>query len=289
MRGIILAGGNGTRLYPTTLSMNKHLFPVYDKPMIYYPLTTLILAGVKDITIVSTESGINQFEKLLGDGNQLGIEIDYKIQSTPGGIVDGLRIGLDGKISIDSTLLILGDNVFFGEGLGRKIGELDFGDNCYVWTQEVENPNEFGVAVMDGAGNIQKLEEKPQSFVSNTAVTGMYFFPRDVTDKCKGQIASARGELEVVGLLNTYLEDSRLKSIALSRGAFWADAGTSVSLSEISQFIHLIQTRQGNLVGSPEEASRRVGNINQFQFKTLLDKMPESAYKNHLSTFNQVN
>ena len=288
MRGIILAGGNGTRLYPTTISMNKHLFPVYDKPMIYYPLTTLILAGVKEITIVSTESGTNQFQKLLGNGDQIGIEIDYRIQYTPGGIVDGLRIGLDDKISIDSTLLILGDNVFFGEGLGRKIGELDFGDNCYVWTQEVENPSEFGVAVMDGAGIIQKLVEKPERFVSSTAVTGMYFFPKDVAERCKQQIPSARGELEVVELLNNYLEDSRLKNIALSRGAFWADAGTSVSLNEISHFIYLIQTRQGNLVGSPEEASRRVGNINQSQFKALLDTMPDSAYKNHLSLFHQV-
>ena len=288
MRGIILAGGFGTRLYPTTLSMNKHLFPVYDKPMIYYPLTTLILTGLTEVTIVSTEDGVRQFEKLLGNGNQFGIQIDFKIQHKPGGIVDGLRIGLEGKPNRDSTLLILGDNVFFGEGLGRKIGELDFEDNCYIWTQEVENPSEFGVAIMDGAGKILKFEEKPESSVSNTAVTGMYVFPSDVIEKCKEQEPSARGELEVVTLLNAFLEDKRLKSIALSRGAFWADAGTSVSLNEISQFIFLVQSRQGNLVGSPEEASRSVGNIDQLQFRALIEKMPASAYKSHLNLFDYV-
>jgi glucose-1-phosphate thymidylyltransferase len=283
MRGVILAGGMGTRLNPATATINKHLIPIYDKPMIYYPLTTLMLAGVKSITIVSTPEGVQIFEKLFGDGTSWGIGIDYAVQEKPAGIADGIRIALEKFSQPENFLVILGDNIFYGQGLGEKITQNLDTSQCTIWTQEVKNPSEFGIASLDDVGDIISIEEKPQNSKSNLAITGLYHFPYDVVDLITKTRKSARGEFEVTDLLNLYLGQSRIRLEKYSRGIYWLDAGTFENLSEASQFVRSVQVRQGLLIGSPEEVAWRMGFISSLELIRIVRDLPNSDYKQHLT------
>lgn len=282
MRGILLAGGMGTRLNPITTVTNKHLLPIYDKPMIYYPLTTLMLAGIVEITILSTESGVRQFTDLLGDGSQWGLKLSYVVQNSPEGIADGIRIALKQFSSPDSVLVILGDNIFYGQGLGRHISEVIEKRVCVIWTQEVNNPENFGVASLNPAGGIDSIVEKPIKSKSNMAITGLYYFPSNINQIISTINKSERGEYEITEILNSYLKYNAIKLQKLSRGVYWLDSGTVENLIEVSQFVRVVQTRQGQLIGSPDEAAWRMNRINKEKFLELIRNMPQSSYKEQL-------
>ena len=282
MRGILLAGGMGTRLTPMTRVMNKHLMPVYDKPMIYYPLTTLILAGAREICLVSTNSGVAQFKSLFGDGAQWGLDISYVVQETAEGIANGIDVALQNYTNPEPSLVILGDNIFYGLGLGRSISEIADGDSCVIWTQEVDNPENFGIIRINNDQEIISIVEKPQEGYGNLAITGLYYFPVDLVNIIGSTQKSARGEHEITDVLNSYLETKRIKPEYLSRGVYWLDAGTVENLLEAGQFVRVIQTRQGLLIGSPEEAAWRMGLISNQQFKDLVENMVDSEYKRQL-------
>jgi glucose-1-phosphate thymidylyltransferase len=282
MRGILLAGGLGTRLFPTTQAVNKHLIPVFDKPMIYYPLTTLMLANVRDIAIVSTNSGVKQFKQLLGDGSQWGISLSYAVQENANGIADGIQKGLKVFEKEDSVLVILGDNIFYGQGLGRHISELVFSDKSMVWIQEVVNPESFGIATLGHDGEIETIVEKPVEDRGNLAITGLYYFPADLKQIVDTVQVSERGEKEITDLLNHYLQSKRLLSEKLLRGVFWLDTGTVDNLLEASLFVRVVQSRLGQLIGSPDEAALRMDFISENQFRDLILNMRESSYKEQL-------
>ena len=283
MRGIILAGGMGTRLYPMTRTVNKHLIPIFDKPMVYYPLTSLMLANVQDICIVSTISGVSQFQELLGDGSQWGIKLVYAIQENPNGIADGIQIGLAEFDSPDSVLVILGDNIFYGQGLGRHISEIVSPEKCMVWIQEVDNPKSFGIATLNSEGKIETIIEKPLDDRGNLAITGLYYFPADIRNVVTAIEKSARGEKEISDVLNCYLDRDAILYEKLSRGVFWLDAGTVDNLLEVSQFVRVVQARQGQLIGSPDEAAFRMNYIDIEKFRALVNRMHESSYKKQIS------
>ena len=285
MRGVILAGGFGSRLFPTTKSMNKHLIPVYDKPMIYYPLTTLILAGAKDICIVSTLQGVEGIKNLLGDGKEFGIKLEYKTQELPRGITDGISIALSCFKDYEPLLVILGDNIFYGPGLGRAISEAVDPSKTTIWTQEVSNPQEFGIITIDSKGRIISIEEKPSESDSNLAITGLYYLSIDLPELIANIPPSARGEIEITSLLEKFHNNNSLNVKLLGRGNYWTDAGTVENLSNASQFIKLIQTRQGNLIGSPHEAAYQTGLISKSELISLVEKMPDSDYKNSLEAY----
>jgi glucose-1-phosphate thymidylyltransferase len=286
MRGIILAGGSGTRLGPATRAINKHLIPIYDKPMIYYPLTTLILAGIKDIQFLTTPEAVPGFKRLLGDGSQWGINISYSKQETPSGIAGGLKIAATALGDDESILVILGDNIFFGHGLGRNISEVGNDDNCHIWTQKVKDPESFGILQMDSFGEILQIVEKPSEEIGDNAVTGLYKFPPGVLAKLTDLVVSQRKELEITDVLGKYLFDKKIISHNLTRGVYWLDAGTIENLGEAGQFVRAIQTRQGQLIGSPDEASYQVGLISEVKLKRLISELPKSEYKNALSKVN---
>jgi glucose-1-phosphate thymidylyltransferase len=250
--------------------------------MIYYPLTTLMLAGVKSITIVSTPDGTVIFEKLFGDGSSWGIEIDYAVQEKPAGIADGIRIALEKFSQPENFLVILGDNIFYGQGLGETITQNLDTSLCTIWTQEVNNPSDFGIASLNEAGKIFSIEEKPKNSKSNLAITGLYHFPHDVADLIVKTKKSARGEFEVTDLLNMYLDQDRLQLEKYSRGIYWLDAGTFENLSEASQFVRSVQVRQGLLIGSPEEVAWRMGFISFPELENLVNNLPNSEYKKQL-------
>ena len=282
VRGVLLAGGLGTRLSPITKVINKHLVPIYDKPMIYYPLSTLILSGATEICIVSTSDGINQFRKLLGTGSQWGLKLFYAVQDSPDGIADGIKIANKAFSSSDSLLVILGDNVFYGQGLGRHISEIIGGQECVIWTQEVSNPENFGIASLDAEGNIESIVEKPKNLNGNLAITGLYYFPENISTIALSTIKSARGEHEITDILNAYLELKKIKHKKLSRGVYWIDSGTIENLLEATQFVSVVQTRQGQLIGAPDEAAWRMNLISELDFNNLLNDMPESTYREQL-------
>jgi glucose-1-phosphate thymidylyltransferase len=282
MRGILLAGGMGTRLNPTTQAINKHLIPIYDKPMIYYPLTTLMLAGVREICLVSTETGVSQFRELLGDGSQWGISLRFAIQSTPDGIADGIGIALSEYEKVEPVLTILGDNIFYGQGLGRHIADLSKGSKCMIWTQEVSNPESFGIVTQKMDGTIESIVEKPRDKRGNLAITGLYFFPSNINELVRKTAKSLRGEHEITEILNSYLALGAISSELLSRGVYWLDAGTVENLIEASQFVRLVQNRQGQLIGSPDEAALRMSFITRQVFQEQVITMNDSAYKERL-------
>lgn len=282
MQGILLAGGMGTRLSPITKVTNKHLLPIYDKPMIYYPLTTLMLAGIIEISILSTESGVKQFNDLLGDGSQWGLKLSYVIQNSPDGIADGINIALKQFSKPDSVLVILGDNIFYGQGLGRHISDVIEKNECVIWTQEVNNPENFGIANLNPSGEIDSIVEKPQNGQSNMAITGLYYFPSNINQLITNIKRSERGEYEITDILNLYLQMNAIKPKILSRGVYWLDAGTVENLVEVSQFVRVVQTRQGQLIGSPDEASWRMNYITSANLRELIIKMPQSSYKEQL-------
>lgn len=284
MKGIILAGGSGTRLYPLTKTTSKQLLPVYDKPMIYYPLSTLLLFGIRDILIISTPQDTPNIEKLFGDGKKLGLNISYAIQPEPKGIAQAFTIGAD-FIGNDDVCLILGDNIFYmGEQLHtfRDEVEKNKGKRATIFAYHVSDPERFGVVEFDSNLKAISIEEKPKQPKSNYASVGLYFYPKDVVEKAKGLKPSARGELEITDLNNLYLNEGRMSVVPMRRGNAWLDAGTPDSLMESGAFVQIIEKRQGLKIACIEELAYRRGFIDDKQMLALIDELKDGNYKSYL-------
>ena len=286
MKGIILAGGSGTRLYPSTIVISKQLIPIYDKPMVYYPLSTLMLAGIKDILIISTPSDIPKYELLLGDGNKLGMKFSYKVQPTPDGLAQALILGEE-FIGNDDVCLILGDNVFYGgrlpERLQKSVIEVKNNRNAVVFGYYVNDPERYGVVNFDSDQNVYSIEEKPSKPKSNYAISGLYFYPNDVVEIAKKQLPSNRGELEITDTNRCYLNEGRLKVEKMGRGYAWLDTGTHDSLLEASQFVQTIEKRQGMKISCIEEIAFRLGHIDKHQLTEISVSMKNNPYGDYLS------
>jgi glucose-1-phosphate thymidylyltransferase len=282
MKGIILAGGRGTRLNPLTLVMSKQLLPVYDKPMVYYPLSMLMLAGIREILIISTPEDLPNFQRLLGDGSQWGLSFSYVEQDQPRGLADAFRVGAD-FIGDDSSCLILGDNIFFGHGLPemlRRAAALKEG--ALIFAYAVRDPERYGVVDFDSNGMVLSLEEKPAKPKSNFAVPGIYFYDPKVVELAAGMQPSKRGELEITDLNRLYLERGELRVDTLGRGVAWLDAGTHESLLQSAGFVQAVQERQGMMISCPEEIAYRMGYISEAQLRTLVDGMANNGYTDYL-------
>ncbi len=278
MKGIILAGGYGTRLYPITLPIVKQLLPVYDKPMIYYPLSTLMLAGVRDILIISTPQDIPKFEELFGDGSKLGLTISYVVQEKPSGLAEAFILG-EHFINKDNVWLILGDNIFVGEKLEETLIEVSKRKvGATVFAYKVKDPERYGIIEFNKAGMPVSIEEKPKNPKSNYAQVGLYYFDGNVSKVAKEQEYSARGELEIVGVVNDYLKKETLNVEKMGTGYAWLDSGTFDSLYDSSTFVKVLQTRQGNIICSPEEIAYRKGYINKEQLLVLAESLSKSEY-----------
>ncbi len=281
-KGIILAGGSGTRLYPVTQSISKQLLPVYDKPMIYYPLSTLMLAGIQDILIISTPDDTPRFQSLLGDGNQWGLNISYKVQPSPDGLAQAFIVG-DTFIGNDLSALVLGDNIFYGHDFNELLGNaMTRNDGATVFAYHVHDPERYGVAEFDKTNKVLSLEEKPKNPKSNYAVTGLYFYDKDVVAMAKSLKPSLRGELEITDLNRLYLEKQKLNVEIMGRGYAWLDTGTHDSLLEASQFIATLENRQGLKVSCPEEISYRRGWIDASQLEKLAAPLSKNGYGQYL-------
>ncbi len=281
-KGIILAGGSGTRLYPVTQSISKQLLPVYDKPMIYYPLSTLMLAGIQDILIISTPDDTPRFESLLGDGSQWGLNISYKVQPSPDGLAQAFILG-DTFIGNDLSALVLGDNIFYGHDFNELLGNaMVRSDGATVFAYHVHDPERYGVAEFDHTNKVLSLEEKPLKPKSNYAVTGLYFYDKDVVTMAKSLKPSSRGELEITDLNRLYLEKEKLNVEIMGRGYAWLDTGTHDSLLEASQFIATLENRQGLKVSCPEEISYRRGWIDASQLEKLAAPLSKNGYGQYL-------
>lgn len=282
MKGIVLAGGSGTRLYPITKSISKQIIPVYDKPMIYYPVSILLLAGIKEILIISTPQDIHLYQNLLGDGSALGVHFEYAIQPSPDGLAQAFLIGEE-FIGNDSVCMVLGDNIFYGYNLSNMLKEAaQLKDGAIVFGYYVNDPERYGVAEFDETGKVLSLEEKPAKPKSNYAVTGLYFYGNDVVEKAKSLKPSARGELEITDLNKLYLEEGRLSVKQLGRGVAWLDTGTHDSLLEASNFIATIQNRQGLQVACLEEIVYNYGYINREQLLKLAEPLKKNFYGQYL-------
>ena len=281
MRGIILAGGSGTRLYPITQGISKQLMPIYDKPMIYYPLTTLISAGIREILIITTPEDAGAFKRLLGDGSRFGIMLSYAVQPSPDGLAQAFVIGED-FIGDDSVALVLGDNIFEGAQLTRILGETRDVDGGAIFAYEVSDPQRYGVVDFDANGTALSIEEKPAHPKSNFAVVGLYFYDNRVVDIAKQTTPSARGELEITSVNEAYLREGALKVHRLHRGDVWLDTGTIDSMSEASAYVEVIQKRTGTIIGSPEVAAYREGFISREALEKLGHATLKSGYGRYL-------
>lgn len=283
-KGLILAGGTGTRLQPLTKIVNKHLLPVYDKPMIYHPLTTLMFAGIREFVLVSTSSALPMFEALLGDGSHLGLSITYRQQDKPGGVAEGLRIaGRD--LAGHHVALALGDNIFYGSALGTTLrAAAENVDGATIFSYEVADPAAYGVVTLDATGRPVSIEEKPKNASSRLAVTGLYLYSPDVLDIAADLQPSARGELEITEVNLAYLKAKRLQVVQLGRGVAWLDGGTTEDLFEAGQFVKVIEDRTGLKISCPEEVALRLGYIGQDAFSALVRQMPSSAYREYLES-----
>ncbi|HLQ99753.1 MAG TPA: glucose-1-phosphate thymidylyltransferase RfbA [Sphingobacterium sp.] len=281
MKGIILAGGTGSRLHPLTVSVSKQLMPVYDKPMIYYPLSTLMLAGIREILIITTPEDEVAFRRLLGDGSQLGCTFEYKVQAEPKGLADAFIIGKD-FVGKESVALILGDNIFYGSGMSSKLQACTEPDGGIVFAYAVSDPFRYGVVEFDKNYTALSIEEKPQYPKSKYAVPGLYFYDNEVLDIAKGIQPSARGELEITDINNSYLKEGKLQVSVFDRGAAWLDTGTFHSLMQAGQFVQVIEERQGLKIGAIEEVAFRMGYIDAAQLLKLAKPLLKSGYGQYL-------
>ena len=281
MRGLILAGGTGTRLHPVTLGVSKQLVPVYDKPMIYYPLSTLMLAGIRDILVITTPHEAPAFERLLGDGSAFGVSISYAQQPEPKGLAQAFTIGAD-FIGDEPSALILGDNLFYGHGFGRHLARFSSIDGATVFAYRVSNPSEYGVVEFDANKKAVSLEEKPEHPRSRFAVPGLYFYDHDVVEIARSLEPSARGEYEITDISRRYLEQGRLSVEVLERGVTWLDTGTFDSLYDAGNFVRTIEHRQGLKVGSPEEVAWRQGFLTDDELRERAEPLLKSGYGEYL-------
>ncbi len=281
MKGIILAGGSGTRLYPITKGISKQLMPIYDKPMVYYPLSTLMMAGIKDILVITTPEDSDSFKRLLGNGSELGIKLSYAIQPNPGGLAQAFIIGEE-FVGSDSVALVLGDNIFHGHGFGASLKECVDPDGGVVFAYQVADPERYGVVEFDDAMHAVSVEEKPTKPKSNYAVVGLYFYNNDVVEIAKSIKPSDRGELEITTINEEYLNRGKLKVQVMDRGTAWLDTGTFESMNDATQFVEVIEKRTGQKIGCIEEIAWREGWINDNQLAKLAEPLKKSGYGKYL-------
>ena len=281
MRGIILAGGTGSRLFPITQAVSKQLMPVYDKPMIYYPLSTLMMAGIREVLVITTPADQEAFRALLGDGSRLGMRIEYAVQPRPEGLAQAFLIGAD-FLAGQSAALVLGDNIFYGAGLGTALARLPEPEGGHVFAYHVANPTDYGVVEFDPAGRVLSIEEKPATPKSSYAVPGLYFFGRDIVDVARTITPSARGELEITAVNEHYLHAGRLTVTVLDRGTAWLDTGTFASLRQATEFVSVVEERQGLKIGCIEEVAWRNGWLDDDGLRAIAEPLGKSGYGAYL-------